>query len=84
MANSVTRSRSARTSLLTRWPRAAAAITADPGLIDAEGQGPETLQAAWRDPLFQKIAGELDEVQVRALIGTADEDDDGEDAGSAA
>ncbi|MEY4850398.1 MAG: hypothetical protein RLZZ331_1402, partial [Pseudomonadota bacterium] len=26
---------------------------------------PETLQAAWRDPLFQKIAGELDEVQVR-------------------
>ena len=42
------------------------------------------LQAAWRDPLFQKIAGELDEVQVRALIGTADEDEDGEDAGAAA
>jgi hypothetical protein len=72
------------TILELRWPRAAAAITADPGLIDAEGQGPETLQAAWRDPQFQKIAGELDEVQVRALIGTADEDDDGEDAGSAA
>ncbi len=72
------------TILELRWPRAAAAITADPGLIDADGQRPETLQAAWRDPLFQKIAGELDEVQVRALIGTADEDDDGEDAGSAA
>lgn len=72
------------TILELRWPRAAAAITADPGLIDAEGQGPETLQAAWCDPQFQKIAGELDEVQVRALIGTADEDDDGEDAGSAA
>jgi hypothetical protein len=64
------------TILELRWPRAAAAITADPGLIDAEGQGSDTLQAAWRDPLFQKIAGELDEVQVRALIGTADEDDE--------
>jgi hypothetical protein len=72
------------TILELRWPRAAAAITVDPGLIDAECQGPETLQAAWRDPQFQKIAGELDEVQVRALIGTADEDDDGEDAASAA
>ncbi len=72
------------TILELRWPRAAAAITAEPGLIDAEGKGPETLQAAWRDPLFQKIASELDETQVRALIGTADEDGDGEDAGSAA
>lgn len=64
------------TILELRWPRAAAAITADPGLIDAEGQGPDAVQSAWRDPLFQRIANELDEVQVRALTGTADEDEE--------
>lgn len=64
--------------------RAANAIPADPGLIDAEAQGSETLQVAWGYPPSQKITGELDDVWVRALIGTADEDDDCEDAWSAA
>jgi hypothetical protein len=59
-----------------RWPRAAAVFTADPGLIDAEGEGPDALQAAWRDPLFRRIANELDADRLRALIGTAEEDED--------
>lgn len=50
------------TILELRCPRAAAAITADPGLIDPQGQGPETLQAASCDVLFWKIADERDEV----------------------
>ena len=63
------------TILELRWPRAAAAIIAEPGLIDREGEGPDPLKAAWDDPVFQKLAGELDAVQVRALHGSTDEDD---------
>lgn len=63
------------TILELRWPRAAAAIAADPGLIDADGSGPDALLAAWGDALFQKIANELDASRVRALIGAVDEDD---------
>jgi hypothetical protein len=64
------------TILDLRWPRAAAAITADPGLIDRDGEGPDPLLAAWADPMFQRIANELDEEQVRALIGAPEDEDD--------
>ncbi len=64
------------TILDLRWPRAAAAITADPGLIDRDGEGPDPLLAAWADPMFQRIAHELDEEQVRALIGAPEDEED--------
>ena len=64
------------TILELRWPRAAVAIARYPGLIDAEDQGPDALKAAWADPMFRKLANELDAEQMRALIGTVEDDDE--------
>jgi hypothetical protein len=64
------------TILELRWPRAADALIGDPTLIDDEGGGPVPLAVAWTDPMFRKLAAELDASKLRALLGSEDDEAD--------
>jgi hypothetical protein len=74
------------TMLELRWPRAADAIAADPTAIDREGDDAlPVLAACWADPLFRRLAGELDATAVSGLVGGGDdgsEEPDRQDPGA--
>lgn len=62
------------TMLELRWPRAADAIAAEPSRIDREDDDSHPMLAAvWTDPLFRRLASELDAGRVAELLGRPDD-----------